>query len=1406
MGYTENLGLLLTPTDDHTTTFKAWRIALNGEVNSNMQILDEAYGGLTDDLSKAVQSSSLYIQHSNLGGYTSADDFPANRIIELASNVTESDIANLPAYGELAYIMTVTYNASSNYSAQIYFGRYTMATRIKAVGGWQAWSQKANFDDVLKLDASVEGDHAIYSDKISNVDGVRCFVVSSGNWDDMPAEIKSSATIINMHQSSSYDIQLCLGRGEDKYFGWRIIRRSDRVVHTDWKSPTADLLINGNLLYGKGTSLNIGGGTGTCEVIKITDCPNMNIVSGVKVTRDSGTTGFLGTRTATKFHCVAGTTYEFSVWARGTGTVRLLVDNLYLRDFECDANGKWQKFTLRFTSNADADYHFYIYNITASKYIDIAGRELFVYTPSPEVSGLRRTKYWTPNWFQGSIGTSGKQIASATRIRSEGFANFADSIDNEVTINIPEGYGLVGRRYSEPNQNAFERTINVDGTWITGVFTLMVSPNKYYRFVLRKEEPNQDANITPDEGSECGISFEYATLENRPEIKILGIGNSHTKNAFQYLRQILDDAGYDAQVGHYYWGGSTLREQYEALENALTPEGEDLPFPDADPFPENAYYRKYDVTGSHAYSNSTLITALTDEPWDAIVFQNQTDASGQIEAFFSADFNINDFIAEVKNLVDNEELRIGIMAPHSRASDASHTTTLHQNQLDAAIQNTIPIVAANMTQCDFIVNAGLAIKYARQNKYLNAIDDEMTYDDHHLSAGVPRYIEAMVYAMAICGVDVGDKARFASESGIDKQLAYLGIQCAREAVLNRDLPPKFDGISAQTVLSVGDSICYGSRNNRKGFLGDLCIMREDASMYGAYLSNYMLGTANNLCIYQQLIDFAASNSNKEYSPDVIVANGGINDYFGNVALGTVPTHPAQDDTDAEALNKSTLIGGLEYLFYQMTKLYPEAQRFFVITHKTNNLPWTQNTAGYTQTQMAEAIAATCRVYGVEIIDIFNQSMVNTAFEQYSSPVAYNSDPSVTYHHYVDKDGIHPLDKGYKEGYLPFVREALRKGTHKIPAVSASGNVAYLKGGVYGAPLKSVITQIEHEGLTDAHIYVTKKNMLPRPYIHDDIFVNRGITFTVQDDGTVTASGTITSSAESDAQPYNALKRTWLQPGVVYSISHGCSHPRAFCVGYFRNYTNTGTITPDGWDVDNDRAISVTYISTLNNGGFHAKRTFYVNEPCILEFQLRFNPDTVAQTITDVVFKPMLYVGGEGVNWDTAPTWEKAEGQRIAVSFEDNAVGRGILNVTTGELTVTHAFIEFDGTETWGIAWADTNPAFYSFVSPQSGVTSGGEFSLFDYVNIWSGGGNNGAEIEKNATATRIYVRYDGMPQTVEAWKQQLAAWKTAGTPLQAVYPMETPQTIQLTPTEVATLNGFNQIISDTGAISVERRA
>ncbi len=227
------------------------------------------------------------------------------------------------------------------------------------------------------------------------------------------------------------------------------------------------------------------------------------------------------------------------------------------------------------------------------------------------------------------------------------------------------------------------------------------------------------------------------------------------------------------------------------------------------------------------------------------------------------------------------------------------------------------------------------------------------------------------------------------------------------------------------ILAVGDSICYGARNGTKGFIGDLGLAYKNDGLSGATLSNHR---SDVLTVGDQLV-------NAEYDPDVIIANGGINDYTRSAPMGTIPTKAITTDAECDKLDRTTAMGGLQYLLYKMITKYPSAQRFFLLSHKTKkstgiDCTTTPNEQGYTQTDLFNAIKTVCALYNVQIIDVFGQSVINTNYDIYRSPVEYSEDQSVTDEYFVDYDGVHPLAYGYTHGYVPIVRAALSYITRK----------------------------------------------------------------------------------------------------------------------------------------------------------------------------------------------------------------------------------------------------------------------------------------------------------------------------------------------------------------------------------------
>ena len=304
------------------------------------------------------------------------------------------------------------------------------------------------------------------------------------------------------------------------------------------------------------------------------------------------------------------------------------------------------------------------------------------------------------------------------------------------------------------------------------------------------DDPSIDYDITPimaEEARKCACDPAISTVGqtavnaqnicifkriipglNRFEksIRILGIGSSYTRDSIHWLWRILKEAGYNnVIVGGAILLDSTLRQIYNARDDS------------------RFTYRKWET--SHIYtdnSNCTLGTILSDEPWDVVVFQQQSDYAGQLWGYFTDAtnpykpdhvFNFNDFVSYVKNTIANPSLRIGLNATwsHAHGYEGNNFRVWYVGVPDIqhnAVQRTIPKVADAAIQCNFIVNTGAAVKLARQNPILSQIGIELTRNDkNHIARGIPSYMAGMVYANVICGVGVEDLEWFPTSSDLN---------------------------------------------------------------------------------------------------------------------------------------------------------------------------------------------------------------------------------------------------------------------------------------------------------------------------------------------------------------------------------------------------------------------------------------------------------------------------------------------------------------------------------------------------------------------------------------------------------------------------------------------------------------
>ena len=156
---------------------------------------------------------------------------------------------------------------------------------------------------------------------------------------------------------------------------------------------------------------------------------------------------------------------------------------------------------------------------------------------------------------------------------------------------------------------------------------------------------------------------------------------------------------------------------------------------------------------------------------------------------------------------------------------------------------------------------------------------------------------------------------------------------------------------------------------------------------------------------------------------------------------------------------------------------------------------------------------------------------------------------------------------------------------------------------------------------------------------------------------------------------------------------------------------------------------------------------------------------------------------------TAITWQTEAG----------TVYGGSLDVTSGVLTVTHAFIEYDGSSDETFQY---NSAYDGFRIKIDDAGIFGIPSVELLSNIFVGANRRGEVTTPNfaictysgtTTDDGKYIFFCGTGMTdVATFKTWLSSNNT-----QVVYPLATPVTYQLTPTQISAIVGTNNVFTDT---------
>lgn len=116
------------------------------------------------------------------------------------------------------------------------------------------------------------------------------------------------------------------------------------------------------------------------------------------------------------------------------------------------------------------------------------------------------------------------------------------------------------------------------------------------------------------------IKEDIDVLKGNSELKILGIGNSFTRDSFGYLPFILQSIlpNINITVGIIYWGGCSLQTHLEAMND-----GRDM------------YYDKYDYNiGKWVTTQKSEYDILNDENWDIITLQQSSLFANQWNTYY----------------------------------------------------------------------------------------------------------------------------------------------------------------------------------------------------------------------------------------------------------------------------------------------------------------------------------------------------------------------------------------------------------------------------------------------------------------------------------------------------------------------------------------------------------------------------------------------------------------------------------------------------------------------------------------------------------------------------------------------------------------------------------------------------
>ena len=341
----------------------------------------------------------------------------------------------------------------------------------------------------------------------------------------------------------------------------------------------------------------------------------------------------------------------------------------------------------------------------------------------------------------------------------------------------------------------------------------------------------------------------------------------------------------------------------------------------------------------------------------------------------------------------------------------------------------------------------------------------------------------------------------------------------------------------------------------------------------------------------------------------------------------------------------------------------------------------------------------------------------------------------------------------------------------MPMVACTAEIVPKQSGS-GTPSPSNVRQIS--GASRVRVYVGAKNLLKFRNITEETI--NGVTFTVNDDGTVTANGTASGGNAIFYPTYNTGNEEFHLPSGRYVFSGAPSDSGVAMFCYARERVGGGSVASY---TDNGSGV------TINVADGNILNTFI----CVVN-------DGV--TVNNVVFKPMVRLAT-----DADAEYASAVGSTTNVSLEQTVYG-GQAEIIGGELTLTKVAVDL-GTLSWGY---NASLGLFNVESPANSPAVNDSANMRAICEQYDN--QTGVPLASMPDGSFIMnsSRFSSTRKVIAIKDSRYTdptAFKTAVSGVKLVYNLATPQTYTLTGQEVETLLGENNVWADSGDVEITYR-